>query len=75
MLAPEAVKVVEPPIQMATSLPPLTVGRALTVTTTWSVFTQPFASVPVSVYVVVAVGLAVIEAPVVALKPVAGDHV
>ena len=35
------------------------VGNGLTVTTTWSVFTQPLASVPVTVYVVVAVGDAV----------------
>jgi hypothetical protein len=38
----------------------------------WSV--QPLASVPVTVYVVVAVGLAVTVTPVVADSPVAGDH-
>jgi hypothetical protein len=35
---------------------PLIVGKAFTVTTTSSVFSQPFASVPVTVYVVVDVG-------------------
>jgi hypothetical protein len=50
------------------------VGNGLTVTTTWSVFTQPLASVPVTVYVVVAVGEAVTLAVFVALKPVDGLH-
>jgi hypothetical protein len=39
------------------------------------VFTQPAASVPVMVYVVVDAGLADTLEPVVALKPVAGDQV
>jgi hypothetical protein len=36
---------------------------------------DPQAPVPVTVYVVVVAGDAVTDAPVVALKPVAGDHV
>ena len=44
----------------------------LTVTVTVVVLTQPFAFVPVTVYVVVVAGLAVTEAPVVEDKPVAG---
>lgn len=53
----------------------VTVGKGLTVTVTVFVFVQPFASVPVTVYVVVEVGFAVTMAPVVADKPVAGLHV
>ena len=48
----------------------------LTVTVTFAVPEQPGkGSVPVIVYVDVAAGLAVTVAPVVALKPPAGDHV
>ncbi len=52
-----------------------TVGRAFTLTfrVAWSV--HPFASVPVIVYTVVTVGLAVTLVPVVADSPVAGAHV
>ncbi len=39
------------------------------------VLVQPLASVPVTVYVVVAPGLAVTDAPVVADNPVEGAHV
>lgn len=53
----------------------VTTGNGLTVTIEVVVLTQPAALVPVMVYVVVAVGLAVTLVPVVALKPVAGDHV
>jgi hypothetical protein len=46
------------------------------VTTTVVVFVQPVAViVPVTVYVVVIVGLAITDVPVVALNPVAGVHV
>jgi hypothetical protein len=38
-------------------------------------FEHPFASVPVTVYVVVFSGVAITEDPVVADKPVAGLHV
>ena len=53
----------------------LMVGNGLTVTVAVVVPTQPAAEVPVMVYVVVEAGLAVTLAPVVALKPVAGDQV
>ena len=49
-------------------------GLPATVITEVAVFTQPLASVPVTVYVVVDDGLAVTEAPVVADKPAAGLH-
>lgn len=51
------------------------VGKGFTVTVTVFVFTHPFASVPVTVYVVVEVGFAVTVAPVVEDKPVEGLHV
>ena len=50
-------------------------GVSFTVTVTVPVLTHPFASVPVTVYVVVVVGLAVTAAPVVADNPVEGLHV
>ncbi len=50
------------------------VGNGFTVTVVVVVFTHPNALVPVIVYVVVPVGLAVTLVPVVALKPVAGDQ-
>lgn len=50
-----------------------TVGDVLIVTITESVALQ-LPLTPVMVYVVVDTGLAVTEAPVVALKPVAGNH-
>jgi hypothetical protein len=49
-------------------------GIGLTVTVTCAVAVHPRAS-PVTVYVVVEVGLAVTDEPVVALNPVAGDHI
>ena len=52
----------------------LTVGNGKTVTVAVAVFKQPLAAVPVIVYVVVVVGLAVTLAPVVALSPVLGDQ-
>ena len=51
------------------------VGFGLTVTVTVAVEVHPAALVPVIVYVVVDAGFAVTLAPVVALNPVAGDHV
>lgn len=45
-----------------------------TVTVTEAVPVQPLASVPVTVYVVVIVGLALTTEPVVWFSPVAGDH-
>ena len=53
----------------------LTVGSGLTVTTLVCVPLQPFVLVPVIVYVVVTLGLAVTDEPVVALKPEDGLHV
>ena len=50
------------------------VTAAATVTVAVAVFTQPFASVPVTVYVWVAEGLALTGVPVVADKPDAGLH-
>jgi hypothetical protein len=50
-----------------------TVGAVSTVTVTVDVELQPDV-VPVTVYVVVVAGVAVTLAPVVALRPVAGDQ-
>jgi hypothetical protein len=50
----------------------VTTGKGLTVTVTVAVLVQPAALVPVTVYVVVAVGDAVTVVPVVELKPVEG---
>jgi hypothetical protein len=51
------------------------VGSGLTVTTTVPEFIQPFELIPVTVYVMVRVGVAVTVAPVVALRFVFGAHV
>jgi hypothetical protein len=52
------------------------VGNGLTVTATVAVLLQPVTPlVPVTVYVVFEAGFAVTVAPVVADKPVEGDHV
>ena len=69
------VNVVVEPTQVL-AVPPIEArtGNALTVTVTWSVFTQPFESVPVTVYVVVVVGFAVTLPVFVALNPVEGLH-
>lgn len=76
VVAPLAVSDADAPLQIvADDGVTLTVGVGLTVTVLVAVFVQPFAPVPVIVYVVVTVGDAVTEAPVVALRPVAGDHV
>ena len=73
-MPPPAVSVVEVPVHIATDKPPLMVGNALTVTVVVPVFIHPLASVPVTVYAVVEVGLAVIPEPVVAVRPVDGDQ-
>ena len=52
-----------------------TIGCGFTVTTDVAVPEHPTETVPVTVYVVEIVGLAVTEAPVVALNPVEGAHV
>ena len=53
----------------------VTAGLFVTVTVTVAVFTHPFKSVPVTVYVLVTVGSAVTLVPDVESKPVAGDQV
>jgi len=75
VVAPLAVNVVELPEHMVGGADKVTVGVGLTVTTT--VFEAPAHPpvVPVTVYVVVVVGLALTLAPVVALKFVLGAHV
>ena len=75
MLAPLAVSTTLPPEQIdgADGLISTT-GLALTVTVTVVVPVQPVRAVPVTVYVVVVVGLAVTIAPVVPDKPVPGAH-
>lgn len=72
--APLAVSVAGEPLQIAVFGETVRV-MVLTVTVPWAVAVHPFASVPVTVYVMVEVGLAVTEEPVVALNPVAGVHV
>jgi hypothetical protein len=49
VVPPLAVNVVDAPAQIATLEPALIVGTELTVTVTLAVFTQPLASVPVTV--------------------------
>jgi hypothetical protein len=61
-------------LHMATLEPPLITGIGLTETVTVAVLLQPAALVPVTVYVIVDVGLAVTLAPVVADNPVDGDQ-
>lgn len=74
VLAPLAVKVALLPAHMVTLAGVTeTVGTVFTVTTTVVDPEHP-PVVPVTVYVVVAVGEAVTVAPVVPLKPVEGDH-
>jgi hypothetical protein len=50
-------------------------GTGLTLTVTVAVLAHPLLFVPVTVYVLVEDGLAVTLAPVVADRPVPGDHV
>ena len=52
----------------------VTLGKGRTVSVSVDVFVQPFASIVVTVYVVVVVGKAVGFAEVVLLNPVAGVH-
>ena len=73
-MPPVAVSVVDEPLQIATLEPPLVAGIGLTVTVTVAVLLQP-KDVPVTVYVIVDVGLAVTLAPVVADKFVPGAQV
>ena len=76
MLPPDAVRVELPPIQYDAGLGvAVMVGLGLTVTVKAFVEEQPLEFVPVTVYVVVTVGLAVTIAPVVALRFADGDQV
>jgi hypothetical protein len=69
---PEGTSVTEPPGQIPVLLPAEINGRDITFTTTVSVFVQAAALVPVTIYVVVAVGLAVGDAQLVQDRPVEG---
>ena len=66
--------VVDPPAHILTGAPALMVGKGLTVTVTEAVLLQPSPLEPVTVYVVVVVGLEVTEAPDIAERPEAGDQ-
>jgi hypothetical protein len=72
--APPAVKLIDAPLHIA-PLFTLIVGSGFTVTVDVVEAVHPFAAVPVTVYTVVMVFVAVTEAPVVALSPVTGDQV
>jgi hypothetical protein len=50
-------------------------GKELTVTVTLVEFEQPLPSTPETVYMLVRAGVAVTVVPVVALRPLDGDHV
>jgi hypothetical protein len=70
-----AVNVVDPPAQIVAALALIVAnGWFTTFTVTVSVSTHPFASVPVTVYVVVALGLATTLEVFVVAKPVDGLH-
>ena len=76
MEAPLAVNVAVCPVQIIVELDTeLTTGNGFTVTVTCAVAVQPLLSVPVTVYVVVADGLAVTGEPVVALRFVEGVQI
>jgi hypothetical protein len=69
------VSIVLPPEAIVVSGEIVGIGKGLTVTVMALVLVQLKAFVPETVYVVVDVGVAVTEAPVVDDKPVAGDQV
>jgi hypothetical protein len=71
---PDPFNVVLSPLQKATSAPATATGNVFTVTSTLSVLTHPFASVSVSVYVVVAEGFATGLVQLVHERPAAFDH-
>jgi hypothetical protein len=75
VLAPLTVIVVDAPLQMLVLLLVVSVGFELTVATTVFNVVHPVLAVPIMLYVVVIVGLAITLAPVVALSPAAGLHV
>ena len=70
--APLAESVTDCPKQIGEGGGTVTTGSGLMLTVTCAVAVQPAADVPVTVYVVVEVGEAVTDAPVVLLNPVAG---
>jgi hypothetical protein len=73
--APDAVSEVDVPIQIAAGVGTDTLGIGFTVTVTFAVLLHPVVgAVPVTVYSVVDVGLAVTVAPVLADNPVIGDQ-
>ena len=72
MLAPVALRFAVPPGQMDVLLPALTTGRGCTVTNRESLLTHPFASVPVTTYLVVLAGFAVGDETVVDESPAEG---
>ena len=72
--APDAVSVVDAPIQIEV-LPLTVIGEGiLTVTVAKPVLVQPLLLLTTTVYVVLEVGFAVMEEPVVELNPEPGDH-
>jgi len=73
-LAPEAASVVVLPAQIVAELT-VTLGKGFTMTEDTAVLEQPLASVPVTVYCVEELGLALTLFPTTALKPVAGLQV
>ena len=74
VLAPDAISVVLPPVQIALLPAIVTTGTPFTATVTDDVSVHPLAPVPVTVYVVVAVGVATGEAQVAQESVAAGAH-
>jgi len=74
-VAPDAASAVLLPLQIGEGVVTAITGFWLTVTMTIEVAMQPLPLIPVVVYVVVVVGLAVTDAPLVALNPIDGVHV
>jgi hypothetical protein len=73
---PDAVNVVDFPEQIElVAAVAVIVGMGLTVMLIDAELTQPLASVPETVYVVLDVGLAVTDEPDVAERPVPGDQI
>jgi hypothetical protein len=70
----DAVSVVPEPMQITAEVGLTVTTGAFTVTADVAVALQPLPSVPVTVYVVVVVGLAVTVVPVVGDKPATGNH-
>ena len=70
-----SLRVVVPPLSQRLNVPDIAAGAGLTVTATGAVLAQPPDVVPVTVYTVVTVGVAVTVAPVVADSPEEGAHV